>query len=92
MANRSRQYAVANSAPTEDGLTEYDHVHFETYLRLLDASHERAAWTDVARTVLGIDPVLEYDRAKKMYESHLARAHWMTTRGYQKLLLQGRGT
>ena len=31
---------VADQAPVADGLTDYDHEHLVTYLRLLDADAE----------------------------------------------------
>jgi hypothetical protein len=80
---------VADSAPEADGLTDYDQKHFATYLRLLDAAAAGADWTEVARIVLGIDPTLEPDRARRVWESHLARAKWMTEHGYRDLLQRG---
>ena len=72
---------VADQAPVADGLTDYDHEHLVTYLRLLDADAEGADWAEVARIVLHIDPSREPDRARHAWESHLARAKWMTTHG-----------
>jgi hypothetical protein len=43
----------------------------------------------VARIVLKIDPVEEYVRAKRMYETHIARARWMTEHGYRRLMESG---
>jgi hypothetical protein len=43
------------------------------YLRLLDADAEGADWQEVARIVLHIDPIREPARARKAFESHLAR-------------------
>jgi hypothetical protein len=60
-----------------------------TYLRLLDADAEGADWQEVARIVLHIDPAREPDRAHKAWESHLARARWMTVSGYRHLLRGG---
>jgi Uncharacterized conserved protein (DUF2285) len=77
---------VADVAPEANGLTDYDRQHFATYLRLLDAESEGADWTEVARIVLGIDPKAEPARARRAWESHLARAKWMTEHGYRHLL------
>lgn len=77
---------VADRAPTADFLTDYDREHLNIYLRLLDAATERAEWTDVARTVLQIDAAQEPARARAAWESHLARAKWLTLRGYRHLL------
>jgi hypothetical protein len=80
---------VADAAPSAPALTGYDQEHLVTYLRLLDADAEGADWREVARIVLHIDPVLELDRARRAYESHLARAKWMTSHGYRHLLRSG---
>ena len=80
---------VADQAPAADGLTDDDHEHLVTYLRLLDADAEGADWNEVARIVLHIDPSREPDRARRAWESHLARAKWMTTHGHRHLLEGG---
>ena len=77
---------VNDRAPECDVLTRYDQEHLVTYLRLLDANAERAEWTEVARIVLHIDPSHEPARARRAWESHLARAKWMTEHGYRDLL------
>ncbi len=86
MAGDSGRPILADAAPTDDRVTDYDRAHMTTYLRLLDAAAAGAAWTEVARVVLEIDPADEPGRAKSVYDSHLARARWMSTRGYRDLL------
>lgn len=76
-------------APTEPVLTGYDTAHAITYLRLLDADSEGADWREVARLVLGCDPDRDPECARETYDTHLARARWMTTNGYQHLLRGG---
>jgi type VI secretion system activator RovC-like protein len=78
---------VADVAPTDSVLTVYDEEHIITYLRILDADAEGADWRKVAQLVLHIDPVLEHDRARRAFDTHLARAKWMTEHGYRHLLL-----
>jgi hypothetical protein len=80
---------VADAAPSDAMLTAYDEEHRVTYLRLLDAVADGADWRDVARIVLQIDPDREPARAKTAFESHLARAKWMTLHGYRHLLRGG---
>jgi hypothetical protein len=80
---------VADVAPTEPALTAYDEQHVVTYIRLLQADGEGADWREVARIVLHIDPEREPDRARNAYQSHLARAKWMTEQGR---LLRGTGS
>lgn len=77
---------VSDTAPVEAVLTGYDEQHLVTYLRLLDADAEGADWREVANIVLHIDPEREPERARQAWESHLARAKWMTESGYRHLL------
>jgi hypothetical protein len=48
------------------------------YLRFLDAQADGADWTEVSRLVLDIDP------------AHLARAKWVTERGYRLIQVKAR--
>ena len=80
---------VADTAPDSAVLTAYDEEHLITYLRLLDAAADDADWQEVARLVLHIDPDKEPDRARRAWESYLARAQWMTHSGYRHLLRGG---
>ena len=72
---------VADIAPTERALTPYDEEHAITYVRMLDADAEGADWREVARIVLHLDPDLDAARARRSFESHLARAKWMSSEG-----------
>jgi len=89
MAKPQLDPPVSDTAPSEPVLTGYDEEHLITYLRLLDADAEGADWREVARVVLHIDPELDPERAGRAWESHLARAKWMTTSGYRHLLHGG---
>jgi hypothetical protein len=80
---------VADIAPSDPVLTSYDEEHLITYLRLLDADAEGADWREVARAVLHLDPEHESDRVRRVFESHLSRAKWMTEHGYRRLLRGG---
>lgn len=80
---------VADEAPTASFLTGYDEQHLVTYLRMLDAEEGGADWQEVARIVLHRDPDREPDRSRRAWESHLARARWMTRNGYRHLLRGG---
>jgi Uncharacterized conserved protein (DUF2285) len=80
---------VADTAPDADVLTRYDEEHLVTYLRILDADAEGADWAEVARLVLHIDPSHEKSRAHRAWQSHLARAKWLTEHGYRHLLRGG---
>ena len=80
---------VSDVAPADGVLTRYDEQHLVTYLRLLDAEADGADWREVSQLVLHIDPVREPERARLAWESHLARARWMTEHGYRHLLHGG---
>ena len=80
---------VADTAPDSHILTGYDEGHLVTYLRLLDAAEDDADWREVARIVLHIDPDTEPERARRAWETHLARARWMVKSGYHHLLRGG---
>jgi hypothetical protein len=84
-----RNPIVAHLAPSEPDLTKYDEEHAVTYVRMLDADTEGADWRDVSRIVLRIDPDRESDRARRAYETHLARARWAARTGYKLLLRAG---
>jgi Uncharacterized conserved protein (DUF2285) len=89
MKKAPRDPDVADVAPTDTVLTVYDEQHIVTYWRMLDADAEGADWRDVAQLVLHIDPELEHDRARRAFDTHLARAKWMTEHGYRHLLRGG---
>ncbi len=80
---------VADTAPVDAALTVYDEQHLVTYLRLIDADAAGADWREVAQIVLHIDPNREPDRARKAFDSHLARAKWLSEHGYRHLLRGG---
>ena len=80
----SREFLDA--PPAEERLTEYDRAHLATYLRLLDAEADDAAWQEAVRVIFGLDPAKEPERAERVHASHLARARWMTEHGYRDLL------
>ena len=77
---------IADTVPSGSALTDYDRQHLVTYLRLLDAEADGADWREVCQIVLGIDPLHNPERARRTWESHLARAQWMRDSGYRHLL------
>ena len=81
---------VADTAPDDPVLTVYDEEHVVTYLRLLDAEADNADWREAARLILHIDAVREPERARRAFDTHLARAKWMADQGYRHLLHGGR--
>ena len=85
-----QQTEIADTAPSEPRLTDYDRAHLATYLRLLDAAVQNADWEEAASLILGMDAKSQPDRARRAYDSHLARAQWMTSAGYRDLLQNGK--
>src|SRR5437868_5822249 len=83
---------IADAAPDEPLLTGYDMDHLVTYLRLLDADADGADWREVARIVLNLDVENDPERTRQVWQSHLARAKWMTETGYTNLLRGGAPT
>jgi len=83
--------AVEDEAPASASLTDYDRQHFVTYLRLLDSQEDpTATWEEACRIVLRINPDAEPARARRAYDTHMARAKWMTESGYRHLLREAR--
>ncbi|MGV6873876.1 DNA -binding domain-containing protein [Pseudochelatococcus sp. B33] len=77
--------AFEDSPPLTDRVNAYDEAHFATYLRLLDADEEGADWREVVEIVFGLDVSADPQRARRIHDSHLARARWMTETGYLHL-------
>jgi hypothetical protein len=76
--------------PDSAELTDYDRAHMKDYMRVLDAARDGADWREAVAIIFEIDPEAEPDRARRVHDSHLARAHWMTEHGYRLLLREGR--
>ncbi len=77
--------AFEDSPPLTDRVNAYDEAHLATYLRLLDAAEEGADWREVAEIVFGLDVPADPERARRIHDSHLARARWMADIGYSQL-------
>ena len=46
---------IADEAPTDEKLTDYDRLHLITYIQLLDADAEGVPWREASRSLLHID-------------------------------------
>ena len=79
------QAAFLDQPPESATLTDYDRTHMKLYLRLLDAATDGAAWQEAVSVLFGIDPDKNPERARRVHDSHLARARWMTEHGYRLL-------
>ena len=74
---------IEDRAPSEPTLTAYDVAHSAIYVRLLDAEASGADWKSAARLLLNRDPDEDEAAALRCWETHLARARWMTKQGYR---------
>jgi Uncharacterized conserved protein (DUF2285) len=75
-----------DAPPDSVELTDYDRSHMKEYMRVLDAAVDGADWREAVALIFEIDPEIEPERARRVHDSHLARARWMTEHGYRKLL------
>lgn len=78
-----------DTPPDSAELTDYDRAHMKEYMRVLDASTDGADWREAVNVIFEIDPDAEPERARRVHDSHLARARWMTQHGYRQLLRKG---
>lgn len=79
-------------APDQPALTEYDRQQTGRYFRLLDAAAEGADWREAVSLLFGIDASIEPKRARLVYDSHLARARWLSAQGYRDVVALGTNT
>ena len=85
-----KQPALLDEPPESTELTDYDRAHMKEYMRVHDAAADGADWREAVAVIFGIDPEAEPERARRVHDSHLARAQWMTEHGYRQLLRAGR--
>lgn len=69
---------IETEVPWAETITDYDRSHLVTYLQVLDALSDNASTDEMARLILGIDPVIEPQRARAAIDSHIRRARWLT--------------
>ncbi|WP_234190148.1 DUF2285 domain-containing protein [Shinella sp. NM-101] len=77
-----------DNVPEGETITEYDRSHMKLYMRLFDSSANGADWREAVELSFEIDPSLQTERARRVYDNHLARARWMVSIGY-RLLVDG---
>jgi hypothetical protein len=82
----SQASQLYDAPPQSDTITDYDRSNFTAYLLLLDCAAAGGDWREAMVQLIGdgvdADPV----RARRIYDTHLARARWMTETGYRLLL------
>ncbi|MET3524800.1 hypothetical protein ABID25_006671 [Mesorhizobium abyssinicae] len=85
-SRQSSDRAVPTEVPWSDSLTTYDREHFTTYIcSFWTPVPIMPLYEEMAEQILGIDPELEPERARRAARSHLDRANWMMTIGYKEL-------
>jgi hypothetical protein len=82
---------VAERVDSPAEITLYDRQHFLTYARLLEAERDNVDWRDGVRSILGRDPDKDPEQARLCWDSHLERARWISTVGFQQAVAQARG-
>ena len=78
--------AFLDEPPRSQRLTPYDRTHMVLYLRLLDAARDGADWQEAVQILFGLDPKCNPQRCRRIHDTHLARARWMTEHGYRELV------
>ncbi|MDT9598614.1 hypothetical protein [Sphingosinicella rhizophila] len=68
-------------APKGGLVLDYDRRHLLIYAELLYAEAAGLDWQSGALDILGIDPLVDPDHARSCWDSHLARARWITSEG-----------
>lgn len=76
---------LRNVAPSGQ-VTPYDRQNLPIYAELLDADAAGMDWPEGARLILGLDAAVANETARKCWESHLARAHWIIGEGLASAL------
>jgi hypothetical protein len=66
--------AFDDAAPSGAEITDYDHEHIMLYYCLLDRKERRRDWRETVQAFLDINVAREPERARRVYDSHLARA------------------
>lgn len=72
--------------PASELITDYDERHHETYWRLLDADAQKADWKETVRAIFHVEPDADLTRCRLLFETHLARARWISESGYRTLI------
>lgn len=68
-------------APAGEDVLDYDRRNLLTYAELLDAADAGIGWETGSLDILGVDPIADADRARRCWDSHLARARWIVGEG-----------
>jgi hypothetical protein len=72
---------IEQIASDSSSFLDYDRRNLLTYAELLDADAAGVDWKDGSLAILGINPRVDGDAARRCWESHLTRARWITGNG-----------
>lgn len=75
-------------APSGDEFTQYDRDHTLLYICLLDRRERGRDWRETTRAFFGIDAELDPARARRVYDSHFARATALQSVPYFAMMKQ----
>jgi hypothetical protein len=81
--------AFLDAPPDCPELTPYDRKNMKRYFRLHDSAADGACWREAVSILFGLDADSEPERARHVYDTHLARARWLTEQGYRHLVREG---
>lgn len=79
-------HAILDEPPAAEALTAYDRAHLTLYLRILDFAQSGGDWQQGVREIFEGDPSIDPERSRHVYEAHLARARWISEKGYRGLV------
>lgn len=72
---------IEHIAPDSVSVLDYDRRNLLTYAELLEADAAGIGWEAGSLAILLVDPCIEGGAARRCWESHLARARWITGDG-----------
>ncbi len=72
-------------APSDDVITKYDRMHFQQYVKLLDALAAGKDFDEMCECILKIDPTKDRAKAHRTLESHIKRARWISDKGFRQI-------
>jgi hypothetical protein len=74
----------ADELKLPDRIVDYDLENAVIYARLLSAHDTGEDWREVSRQVLQRDPDIDEVRARRCWNTHLARALWLAEKAYPR--------
>ena len=79
-------YGLLETVPWKDAITAYDRAHLTLYLKLLDAVRAGVLRDQISSDVMRLGASIDPEVARRVVDSHIDRAVWMSRHGYRHLL------